>query len=85
MWDQYGPGAVGVGWDGGFLGLALHLRGGVLDDPVAWQMSPEGREFSARCSTAWGEASRTAGADPTTVARYVANTTAFYAPEPEAS
>ena len=26
FWDQYGPGAVGVGWEGGFLGLALHLR-----------------------------------------------------------
>lgn len=85
MWDQYGPGAVGVGWDGGFLGLALHLRGGGVDDSQAWQMSPEGREFSSRCSTAWGEASRTAGADPKTVARNVANTTAFYAPEPDAT
>lgn len=85
MWDQFGPGAVGVGWDGGFLGLALHLRGKVLDDPVAWQMSLEGREFSTRCSTAWGDASRAAGTDPETVARNVANTTAFYAPEPEAS
>ena len=28
MWDQFGPGAVGVGWDGGVLGLGLHLRGG---------------------------------------------------------
>src|SRR5262249_45802177 len=27
-WDQFGPGAVGVGWEGGFLGLGLHLRGG---------------------------------------------------------
>jgi len=29
MWDQFGPGAVGVGWDGGLLGLSLHLRRGV--------------------------------------------------------
>jgi uncharacterized protein YndB with AHSA1/START domain len=27
MWDQFGPGAVGVGWDQGMLGLSLHLRG----------------------------------------------------------
>ena len=27
MWDQYGPGAVGVGWDGGLLGLDLYLSG----------------------------------------------------------
>ena len=24
-WDEYGPGAVGVGWDTGLLGLALHI------------------------------------------------------------
>ena len=27
MWETYGPGATGVGWDGGLLGLALHLGG----------------------------------------------------------
>ena len=26
-WAEYGPGAVGVGWDMGTLGLALHLQG----------------------------------------------------------
>jgi hypothetical protein len=26
QWGQFGPGAVGVGWDGGLLGLSLHLR-----------------------------------------------------------
>ena len=36
---EYGPGAVGVGWDKGLLGLALHLRGESLEDPMAWQMS----------------------------------------------
>ena len=39
FWDQFGPGAVGVGWDGGMLGLALHLRGGSVADPIAWQLS----------------------------------------------
>jgi uncharacterized protein YndB with AHSA1/START domain len=82
-WDEFGPGAVGVGWDGGLLGLALHLRGTSVEDPMAWQLSPEGREFSARSSEAWGEANRAAGAEPDAAARAVANTTAFYAPEPE--
>ena len=36
MWDQYGPGAVGVGWEGGLLGLELHLLGGSVGDPLAW-------------------------------------------------
>jgi uncharacterized protein YndB with AHSA1/START domain len=85
MWVQYGPGAVGVGWEGGFLGLELHLRGGSVDDPIAWQVSDEGREFAKRGSKAWGEASRAAGADPDVVARNVANTSAFYAPEPDAA
>jgi uncharacterized protein YndB with AHSA1/START domain len=85
MWGEYGPGAVGVGWDQGLLGLALHLQGGSVSDPPAWQLSDEGRDFARRASEAWGEANRAAGADPEAVARGVANTITFYAPDPEAS
>ena len=84
-WAEYGPGAVGVGWDGAVLGLSLHLRGGSIEDPEAWQVSAEGRDFYARSSQRWGEANKAAGADPEVAARAVTNTTAFYAPEPEAS
>jgi uncharacterized protein YndB with AHSA1/START domain len=81
MWDTFGPGAVGVGWDGGVMGLGLYLStGATVDDPVAWQMSDEGREFYRLSSNAWGEASRAAGADEETVAKNVAATTEFYAP-----
>ena len=79
-WDQFGPGAVGVGWDMGLLGLTLHLTGGSIDDPLAWQESAEGREFATRSSKAWGEANLASGADPAAVDRAVANTTEFYAP-----
>jgi len=82
-WAEYGPGAVGVGWDQGLLGLTLHLRGGSVDDPAARQLSAEGREFATRSSEAWGDANRAAGADPAAAARGVANTTAFYAPDPD--
>jgi uncharacterized protein YndB with AHSA1/START domain len=82
-WGEYGPGAVGVGWDGALLGLSLHLQGGSIDDPEAWQLSAEGREFYARSSAAWGAANTAAGADPDAAARAVENTTAFYAPDPE--
>ena len=86
MWDQFGPGAVGVGWDQGLLGLSLHLRGGqAVADREAWQLSDEGREFARRSSEAWGEANRAAGADPDAAQRGVANTIAFYAPDPGAS
>jgi uncharacterized protein YndB with AHSA1/START domain len=84
-WDEFGPGAVGVGWDHGLLGLALHLEGGSVGDPEAWQLSDEGREFATRSSEAWGAANEAAGADPAAAARAVANTTAFYAPDPEAT
>ena len=81
-WAEFGPGAVGVGWDGGMLGLALHLRGESVGDPMAWQLSDEGRAWATKSSEAWGEANRAAGAAPEAVAQGVANTTAFYAPDP---
>jgi uncharacterized protein YndB with AHSA1/START domain len=83
-WDEYGPRAVGVGWDGGLLGLSLHLSGRSVADPMAWQLSDEGREFNTRSSEAWGAANEAAGADPGAVAKAVANTTAFYTTDPNA-
>ena len=85
MWGEYGPGAVGVGWDGGLLGLGLHLRGDSIGDSEAWQVSPEGKDFSIRSSKAWGEASRAAGADAETIERNVRNTIAFYTGDPAPS
>ena len=82
MWTQFGPGAVGVGWDMGLLGLALHLGDGsepaTPAEKEAWQLSDEGKQFASLSSEAWGEASRAAGADPKTVAGNIAATTAFY-------
>jgi uncharacterized protein YndB with AHSA1/START domain len=83
-WAEYGPGAVGVGWDQGLLGLSLHLQGGSVGDPIAWQLSDEGRAFATQSSIAWGAANVAAGADPADAATAVANTTAFYAPDPDA-
>lgn len=85
MWDQYGPGAVGVGWDMGLLGLTLHLAGSgdsvaTMEQKEAWQMSDEGRQFAGLSSEAWGDANRAAGADDETVSRNIEATTEFYAP-----
>ena len=85
MWSEYGPGAVGVGWDQGLLGLAIHLRDGAPLDPVAWPLSADGREFLTKSSEGWGAANRAAGADEDTVARGVANTITFYVPAPDAT
>jgi uncharacterized protein YndB with AHSA1/START domain len=81
-WAEYGPVAVGVGLDGAVLGLSLHLAGGSIEDPGAWQVSDEARDFYTRSSGKWGEANAAAGADPEAVATSVANTTQFYAPDP---
>jgi uncharacterized protein YndB with AHSA1/START domain len=90
-WDQFGPGAVGVGWDLSLFGLAEHIRTGesVADDPEA-ALGGAGVEFMTRSSDAWCEADIASGT-PDAVARAAADrTTAAYtgageAPEGEAA
>jgi uncharacterized protein YndB with AHSA1/START domain len=80
-WAQFGPGAVGVGWDLGLLGLALHLESG---EPVdrdrfeAWSASQEGRDFMERSSDGWREASIAAGTAREAAEAAAQRTTAFY-------
>jgi len=81
MWDQFGPGAVGVGWDGALLGLGLHLGGAAPLDPGEILDSPELRAFNVASSEAWGAALAAAdGLSDQDVAARVAATTAFYVP-----
>jgi len=66
QWAEFGPGAVGVGWDMAFVGLAIHLSSGRSVDPqegMAWAASAEGREFMALSSQRWCDASIAAGTD----------------------
>lgn len=59
-WNQYGPGATGVGWDLGFLGLALHLDSGgeAIDQEqnTAWMTSEPGKQFMRTSADAWCKA-----------------------------
>lgn len=82
MWDTYGPGAVGVGWDLGLLGLAAHLEGVDLGEPAEREADPAYRPVMVASSEAWGVAFGATGAEADTVARAVAATTAFYVPPP---
>ncbi|MEU8615606.1 SRPBCC family protein [Actinoplanes sp. NPDC048791] len=68
FWEQFGPGAVGIGWDAGLLGLAMHLA-----DPAAprdqaaieaWMVSDEGKLFYRLSSDSWAEAAVADGTDP---------------------
>ena len=60
---QSGAGSlfVGPGWDGGFLGLDLYLRGESSGDPVAAASSPQAIEFSKRSVEAWTDVVRDSG------------------------
>jgi uncharacterized protein YndB with AHSA1/START domain len=81
-WDQFGPGATGVGWDGAFLGLAQHLAdpATALDpkDAEAWGMSPEGKEFMRLSSDAWAEVAIAYGDDPKAARERADRVYAFY-------
>ncbi|HEX8344891.1 MAG TPA: polyketide cyclase, partial [Actinoplanes sp.] len=81
-WAEYGPGAVGVGWDSGLLGLAGHLSSdGTAVNPetaMAWIASPDGRLFMTLSSDAWYEANIAAGADEAAARAAADRTTAAY-------
>lgn len=83
-WRQFGPGAVGVGWDVCLLGLAGHLGGVPLGDVSELLADPWMRDAIVASSQAWGEAYRATGASARDVAASTAATTAFYAPPMEA-
>ena len=81
MWNEYGPGAVGVGWDGGLLGLGLYLAGDSSVTPetaAEWHTTPDGRDFFSQSSAAWAAASIDAGTPPDQARAAAARTTAFY-------
>jgi uncharacterized protein YndB with AHSA1/START domain len=81
FWDQYGPGAVGVGWDLALLGLAQHIAGAPpIDHKEAelWSTSPEGKQYATLASEDWARASIAGGTDAAAARAAAARTTAFY-------
>ena len=83
QWDTYGPGATGVGWEGGLLGLALHFGSpdDAISDPTGFALSEEGQAFYRGASEAWGQADIDAGTDPATARAAAGQTAAFYTGE----
>jgi len=80
-WAQFGPGALGVGWDSGLIGLIQHLTTRQAVDPATaaeWSVSEEGRRFLAASSDAWCEASVASGTGPAEARAAADRTTAFY-------
>lgn len=89
MWETFGPGATGVGWDQSLLGLALHL--GVQDASItpdeaeAWAVSDEGKAFTRAAADRWAAVHIADGADAETAARSADATYGFYTGETPAS
>lgn len=66
QWRQFGPGAVGIGWDMAALGLAQHLTTGDVGDgreASSWVASEQGQLFMTLASERWRDASIAAGTD----------------------
>jgi uncharacterized protein YndB with AHSA1/START domain len=81
FWAQFGPGAVGVGWDLMLLGLASHLedgRGKPPEGDLAWLASENGKAYVGASSEAWRAAAIAFGTDPAAAKGAADRTTQAY-------
>jgi uncharacterized protein YndB with AHSA1/START domain len=85
-WAEFGPGATGVGWEMGLMGLFLHLASnGAAVDPVAamaFMASPDGKQLLTLSSDAWRDAAIAAGEDESAARAAADRTTAAYTATP---
>ncbi|GAA1621405.1 SRPBCC family protein [Actinoplanes couchii] len=82
-WAQYGPGAVGLGWEGAFWGMANYLAAPGAEPitpeaAMAWAMSEDGLTFMRLSADAWTEADIAFGTDPATARQQAANSLKAY-------
>ncbi|TDV48941.1 SRPBCC family protein [Actinophytocola oryzae] len=87
LWDQFGPGAVGLGWDLTMRSLATHLAPDEPDlipaEAAAWPLSPEGVEFVSGCAEAWYRADVASGHEESKARAAADQAKAFYTTAPE--
>ena len=84
-WPEFGPGAVGIGWDSMLLGLALYtVRSTAVtpDKAMEWAMSDEGRRFMTLSGEAWRDADIASGTDRAQAEKAAANVIAAYTAAP---
>lgn len=65
-WEEYGAGAVGIGWEIAMMTLSLHLKdpkgeGQLLPGAAQWQTSEEAKRFMRASGDAWGKADASGG------------------------
>ena len=82
-WAQFGPGAVGIGWDMALMGLATYLQAGGKavdrEQAAAWVVSEDGRRFMTLASERWRDANIAAGTDEAEATAAADRCTAAYA------
>ncbi len=81
-WDKFGPGAVGVGWDLSFMGLARHIAEpsvAVAAEAVeGWYATDEYKSLVRTTSDDWGRAAIAAGEERGHALAAAEATRAFY-------
>jgi len=80
-WDQFGPGAVGIGWDLGLMGLERHLDSAAALDRaagMAFPTTPEGAAFVRHAGDGWSSAAAADGEDLGQAQQAAARAVAFY-------
>jgi len=84
-WTEFGPGAVGIGWDLSLMGLAQHLTGAPAVHPevsATWMASDEGKQFMTISSDQWYAADVASGTDEAAARASADRTTAAYTASP---
>ena len=84
FFEEFGPGAVGIGWDMALFGLDQHFASDpavVPETTEAWVASEEGKDFARRSGAAWCEASIALGTDAAAARAAADRVTAFYTGE----
>lgn len=84
-WSTYGPGAVGVGWELGLMGLSEYLGAGEgvsHEEFEAWGASPDGVALMTSAATGWGEADALVSGDAEASRAAAGRTAAFYTGAP---
>ena len=84
FWAQFGPGAVGVGWDLALMGLGKHIATGEALDAgreQQWVVSPEGKQFVKHVSDGWCRAAIAGGEEAGPARAAAERTRAFYTGE----
>lgn len=87
FWAQFGPGATGIGWELGLLGLGLHVDSGEPVDPMYdddWAVTEDGITFVRLAAEEWADAAVADGDDASAAREAAENTVTFYTVPPEA-